>query len=78
MARPPRIEFPGAIYRVTARGNAREAIVRDDADGDLFLDASGEVVMRFGWLCHAYPATVGAIPPPSGISTHWLLSQYKQ
>jgi hypothetical protein len=53
MARPLRIEFPGAIYRVTARGNAREAIVRDDADRDLFLDALGEVVTRFGWLCHA-------------------------
>ena len=54
MARPLRIEFPGAIYHVTARGNAREAIFRDDADRDLFLDALGEVVTRFGWLCHAY------------------------
>ena len=53
MARPLRIEFPGAIYRVTARGNAREAIVRDDAERDLILDALGEVVTRFGWLCHA-------------------------
>src|ERR1035437_7306690 len=54
MARPLRIEFPGAIYHVTARGNAREAIVRDDADRDLFLDALGEVVTRLRWLCHAY------------------------
>jgi len=54
MARPLRIEFPGAIYHVAARGNAREAIVRDDADRDLFLDALGEVVTRFGWLYHAY------------------------
>jgi hypothetical protein len=48
MARPLRIEFPGAIYHVVARGNAREAIVRADADRDLFLDALGEVVTRFG------------------------------
>src|ERR1019366_8877339 len=54
MARPLRIEFPGAIYHVAARGNAREAIVRADADRDLFLDALGEVVTRFGWLCHVY------------------------
>jgi hypothetical protein len=54
MARPLKIEFPGAIYHVTARGSAREAIVRDDADRDLFLDTLGEVVTRFGWLCHAH------------------------
>ena len=32
MARPFRIEFPGAIYHVTSRGNARQAIYKDDAD----------------------------------------------
>ena len=53
MARPLRIQFPGAIYHVTDRGTARKAIVRDDADRDLFLDALGELVTRFGWLCHA-------------------------
>ena len=53
MAGSLRIEFPGAIYHVTARVNARAAIVRDDADCDLFLDALGEVVTRFGWICHA-------------------------
>jgi REP element-mobilizing transposase RayT len=54
MARPLRIEFFGAIYHVTACGNAREAVFRDDADRDLFLDALGEVVARFGWFLHAY------------------------
>ena len=54
MARPLRIEFPGAIYHVTTRSNARKAVFRDDADRDLFLDALGEVVTRFRWLCHAY------------------------
>jgi putative transposase len=34
--------------------SVREAIVRDDADRDLFVDAFEEVVTRFGWLCHAY------------------------
>jgi hypothetical protein len=32
MARPLRLEFPGALYHVTARGNARQAIVLDDRD----------------------------------------------
>jgi len=32
MARPWRIEFPEAVYHVTARGNNRAAIVLDDSD----------------------------------------------
>ena len=54
MVRPLRIELPGAICRVIACGNAREAIFRDEADRDLFLDALGQVVTRFAWRCHAY------------------------
>jgi REP element-mobilizing transposase RayT len=54
MSRPLRIEFAGALYHVTARGNRREAIYEDDADRRLFLDVLGDVVERFNWLCHAY------------------------
>ena len=32
MARPLRVVYPGAVYHVTARGNERKAIVRDDVD----------------------------------------------
>ncbi len=54
MARPLLIEFPGAIYRVTARGNAREAIYLDDEDRRHFLETYSEVASRFNWLCHSY------------------------
>ena len=54
MARQLRLEFPGAIYHVTSRGNAQNPIFLDDADRALFLASLGEVVERFGWLCHAY------------------------
>jgi len=54
MARPPRIEFAGALYHITARGNAREAIFRDEDDRGLFLDTLGQVITRYAWLCHAY------------------------
>jgi hypothetical protein len=37
MSRPLRIEFPGALYQVTSRGNARLAIYHDDEDRHLFL-----------------------------------------
>jgi len=38
MGRPLRIEFPGAIYHVTSRGDRRELIFRDDADRESLLD----------------------------------------
>jgi len=54
MARPLRIEFPGAVYHVTSRGNARQPIFTDDEDKGGFLDILSMVVKRFHWLCHAY------------------------
>lgn len=54
MARQLRIEFEGAVYHITSRGNAREKIFLDDADRHRFLDVLGKVVARFGWICHAY------------------------
>ena len=54
MARPLRIEFDGALYHVTSRGNDRKAIFRDDRDRELFLKTLAQVVERFHWICHAY------------------------
>lgn len=54
MARPLRLEFPGALYHLTARGNARQPIYRDDADRRRFLELLGEVCERFRWRGHAY------------------------
>ncbi|WP_428033655.1 REP-associated tyrosine transposase [Amphritea sp.] len=54
MARPLRIEFAGALYHVTARGNARAPIYFSDEDRDAFLTLLAEVCNRFNWACHAY------------------------
>ena len=54
MARPLRLEFPGALYHVTARGNARQEIYRDDVDRQRFLDMLGREIGQQGWLCYAY------------------------
>jgi REP element-mobilizing transposase RayT len=54
MARPLRLEFEGAVYHLTSRGNARKDIFNDDADREAFLEILGKVVNRFNWLCHAY------------------------
>lgn len=54
MARPLRLELPGALYHVTSRGDRREDIYLNDADRQRWLDLLGEVCVRHNWLCHAY------------------------
>ncbi|MBI5243617.1 MAG: transposase [Elusimicrobia bacterium] len=54
MARPLRLEVPGAYYHVLARGNARQDIFLDDQDRLHFLATLGESVQRHGLLVHAY------------------------
>lgn len=54
MARPLRIEDPGALYHVTARGNAQQHIYLDDEDREQFLAVLSRVVSCFHLLLHAY------------------------
>ncbi|MGQ0579710.1 MAG: transposase [Betaproteobacteria bacterium] len=54
MARPLRIEFPGALYHLTSRGDKQEDVFLDDADREEFLSVLGSVVERFGWRVYAY------------------------
>jgi len=54
MARPLRIEFPGAIYHVTARGDRREPIFVDDADRASLLDVLAQGLERFDATALAY------------------------
>jgi REP element-mobilizing transposase RayT len=54
MARPLRIQYPGAVYHVTSRGNAGQAIFKDDRDRDELLATLRRVTERFRWRCHAY------------------------
>jgi len=41
MTRPLRIEYAGAHYHVTSRGNERKAIFREDTDREKFLELTG-------------------------------------
>jgi putative transposase len=54
MARPLRIEFPGAIYHVTSRGDRREPIFEDDADRHTFLTVIAQATERFDAVILAY------------------------
>jgi REP element-mobilizing transposase RayT len=54
MSRPLRLEFPDALYHVTARGDRQEDIFEDDQDRELFLATLEQVISRFNWICHAW------------------------
>lgn len=54
MPRPPRLQFPGAVYHVTTRGNERKAIFRDDHDREDFLAQVRHYRDRFGFRLIAY------------------------
>jgi putative transposase len=54
MARPLRIEFPGAVYHVTSRGDRREPIFEDDEDRNTFLNVVAQATERFDAVILAY------------------------
>jgi REP element-mobilizing transposase RayT len=54
MARPLRIEFPGAFYHVYSRGIARDPIFGSDLYRRLFLGVVSNVVERYKLNVHAY------------------------
>ncbi|MFT6732843.1 MAG: putative transposase [Polaribacter sp.] len=47
MTRPLRIEYPGAVYHVTSRGNAKMDIFNDDGDRNTFYDELKSAHNRF-------------------------------
>jgi putative transposase len=54
MTRPLRIEFPGAVYHVTARGDRREPIFVDDVDRASLLAVLANSLDRFDAQALAY------------------------
>jgi len=54
MARPPRIEYNGAVYHVTARGNERREIFREDKDREMFLSTLKDAVGLHGLKVFGY------------------------
>ncbi len=54
MARPLRIEFPGAVYHVMNRGTARQSVFRGPDDYETFLGVVGDCHARWGVEVFAY------------------------
>ena len=54
MARPLRIEYAGAFYHLTVRGNELKDIFWDDIDRERFLGYLETAVVRYKAVIHAY------------------------
>ncbi len=82
MARPLRIEFPGAVYHVASRGDRREDIFVDDEDSQGLLAVVAQALSRFdaealacclmGNHYHLVPMRARMVPKPQG----WAWSSY--
>lgn len=83
MARPLRIDYPGAVHHVTSRGNERRPIFRSDVDRKMFLHFLGETARRFGWSVTAFVLMTNHFhlvieTPEANLSRgmHWFNSSY--
>ena len=54
MSRPLRLEFSGALYHVTSRGDRREDIFVDAHDRQSWLDTLSQCCERYNWVIHAW------------------------
>ena len=54
MGRQLRIEYPGAHYHVTSRGNERRDVFKSQKDREKFISYLESAVVRYGAVIHAY------------------------
>ncbi len=54
MARPLRLQLPGACYLITSRARHRDTLFPDPADRQAFLDLLDRTCRRYRWRCHAW------------------------
>ena len=54
MARPLRIEYPGALYHVTSRGNEQKDVFKSQRDREKFLSYVESAVVRYGAVVHTW------------------------
>ena len=93
MVRPLRVEYEGAVYHVTTRGNSGSDIFLSDTDRERFLEILASTVERFGWICHAYclmsnhyhllvetpqPNLSRGMKHLNGVYTQWFNRQYSR
>lgn len=85
MTRPLRLEYPGSLLHVTARGNERRDIVVDDIDRQIFVELFGVAANQFRWtvnqyvlMTNHYHFVVELRDATLSKGMQWLNSQYAQ
>src|SRR5436309_413550 len=85
MPRPLRIEYEGALYHATSRGDRREAIFLDDQDKSQFLRTFEQACLKAGWQVHAYCLMTNHFhlvletPQPNlALGMKWLLGERRR
>ena len=53
MARQLRINYPGAFYHVTSRGNEQKAVFKSKRDREKFLEYLETATLRYNAVIHA-------------------------
>jgi len=83
MSRPLRLEFEGAVWHITSRGNERKNIFRCDADRIVFLAFLAQTVKRFDWFLRSWVLMTNHFhlvleTPQRTLSRgmHWLNTKY--
>ena len=83
MARPLRIEYAGALYHLTGRGNRQEAIFVDEHDRVRFVELLEESLSRYRILLHGfvlmgnhYHLLAQTEQANLGRWMHWLVTSY--
>jgi len=54
MVRPLRVQYPGAVYHVTCRGNERRQIYKDDRDRKRFLEILTQSIKTYNIRLYSY------------------------
>jgi putative transposase len=83
MARPLRLEFAGAVYHVTSRGNEQRPTFRSDDDRTTFLSFLAEAARRFGWsltawvlMTNHFHLVIQTPEPNLSRGMHWVNGSY--
>ena len=54
MPRPPRIQYPGAIYHLVTRGDGRRTLFHEAGHYERFTQGLSDEVSRSGWMVLAF------------------------
>ena len=54
MSRPIRLQFPGALYHVTSRGDRKSLVFHDQNDRLMWLSILADVCALYNFVIHGY------------------------